>query len=108
VNIGDGWNRDLDGYYIGCGGILFTARDMAKFGLLYLNGGEYKGKRIIPAARVRDSLQTYTVNAFDIKKIGRFNGIGYGYQWWSAKAGDHRVNFAWGHGGPLLRQGYSL
>lgn len=102
VKVGDGWNRDLDGYYIGGGDILFTARDMAKFGLLYLNGGEYKGKRIIPADWVRDSLKTYTVNEFVIKKVGRFTDIGYGYMWWSAKAGDHRVNFAWGHGGQLI------
>jgi CubicO group peptidase (beta-lactamase class C family) len=102
VEPGEDWNRDVDGYYIGCGDIQFTARDMAKFGLLYLNDGEYEGKRIIPAEWVRDSLATYTVNEFDIKKIGRFTNIGYGYQWWSAKAGKHNINFAWGHGGQLI------
>jgi CubicO group peptidase (beta-lactamase class C family) len=102
VEPGEDWNRDVDGYYIGCGDIQFTARDMAKFGLLYLNDGEYEGKMIIPAEWVRDSLATYTVNEFDIKKIGRFTNIGYGYQWWSAKAGKHNINFAWGHGGQLI------
>jgi CubicO group peptidase (beta-lactamase class C family) len=99
---GEGWLRDVDGYYIGCGDILFTARDMAKFGLLYLNGGMYGGKRIISAEWVNDSLQTYTVNEFELKKIGRFTDIGYGYQWWSADAGKHHINFAWGHGGQLI------
>jgi len=99
---GEGWLRDVDGYYIGCGDILFTARDMAKFGLLYLNGGMYEGKRIISAEWVNDSLQTYTVNEFELKKIGRFTDIGYGYQWWSADAGKHHINFAWGHGGQLI------
>lgn len=75
---------------------------MAKFGLLYLNEGEYEGNQIIPADWVRDSLQTYTVNEFEVTKIGRFHDIGYGYYWWSANAGDHRVNFAWGHGGNLI------
>jgi CubicO group peptidase (beta-lactamase class C family) len=28
--------------------------------------------------------------------------IGYGYQWWSARAGDHRYNLAWGHGGQQI------
>jgi CubicO group peptidase (beta-lactamase class C family) len=102
VHVGDDWNRDLDGYYIGSGDIQFTARDMAKFGLLYLDDGEYEGKKIIPAEWVRDSLKTYTVNEFVIKKIGRFTNIGYGYQWWSAKAGKHNINFAWGHGGQLI------
>jgi CubicO group peptidase (beta-lactamase class C family) len=102
VSPGEGWNRDLDGYYIGSGDIQFTARDMAKFGLLYLNGGEYEGKQLVPADWVRDSLETYTVNEFELKKIGRFTDIGYGYQWWSADVGEYHVNFAWGHGGQLI------
>jgi CubicO group peptidase (beta-lactamase class C family) len=102
VHVGDDWNRDVDGYYIGGGDIQFTTRDMAKFGLLYLNDGEYEGKRIIPAEWVHDSLQTYTVNEFEVTKIGRFHDMGYGYYWWSANAGDHHVNFAWGHGGNLI------
>jgi len=100
VKVGEDWNRDVDGYYIGCGDIQFTARDMAKFGLLYLNGGEHEGKQIIPADWVRNSLQTYSEKAWD--NIGRFHNIGYGCQWWSATAGDHPVNFAWGHGGQLI------
>ncbi len=100
VEVGDDWNRDLDGYYIGCGDIQFTARDMAKFGLLYLNGGEYEGNQIIPADWVQDSLQTYSQKAWD--NIGRFHDIGYGHQWWSAMAGKHGTNFAWGHGGNLI------
>ena len=27
---------------------------------------------------------------------------GYGYQWWSVRAGDHRYNLAWGHGGQQI------
>jgi CubicO group peptidase (beta-lactamase class C family) len=49
---------------------------------------------------VQDSLQTYSAGARG--NIGRFRDIGYGYHWWSARAGDHRVNFAWGHGGQLI------
>jgi CubicO group peptidase (beta-lactamase class C family) len=51
---------------------------------------------------VHDSLQTYSVNEFAVKRVGRFHDIGYGYQWWSARAGEHHVNFAWGHGGQLI------
>ena len=36
-------------------------------------------------------------------KIGRyFRDIGYGYQWWSARVGDHHFNYAAGHGGQLI------
>jgi CubicO group peptidase (beta-lactamase class C family) len=106
VEVGD-WNRDLDGYYIGGGDIQFTARDMAKFGLLYLNGGEYEGNQIIPASWVRQSLENYSDYAWVTKdklnKVGRyFRDLGYGYQWWSASAGEHHIDFAWGHGGQLI------
>ena len=37
-----------------------TARDMAKFGLLYLNEGQYGGNQVIPADWVEDSFQRYT------------------------------------------------
>jgi len=94
------WGTDRDGHNNGCGDLHFTARDAARFGLLYLNDGVYKGKQIISAEWVHDSLQTYSENAWD--NIGRLRDIGYGYQWWSARAGEHHVNFAWGHGGQLI------
>ena len=99
---GEDWNRDVDGYYIGGGDIVFTARDMAKFGLLYINEGEYRGEQIISADWVQESLQTYSINEAFVTRLGHFRDIGYGYQWWSADAGEHHVNFAWGHGGQLI------
>jgi CubicO group peptidase (beta-lactamase class C family) len=94
------WKKDLDGYNWAGGEIHISARDAAKFGLLYLNDGQFAGEQIIPAGWVRDSLQTYSQNAYD--NIGDFRDIGYGYQWWSADVGGHHVNFAWGHGGQLI------
>ena len=29
-------------------------------------------------------------------------GGGYGYLWWSARAGRQHFNYAWGHGGNLI------
>jgi CubicO group peptidase (beta-lactamase class C family) len=106
VEVGD-WNRDVDGYYIGGGDIQFTARDMARFGLLYLNGGQYEGNRIISANWVGESLRSYSndINTTGVKsgRLGRYlNHIGYGYQWWSASVGEHHIDFAWGHGGQLI------
>lgn len=94
------WKADLDGYNWAAGEIHVSARDAAKFGLLYLNGGQFQGQQIVPADWVRDSLKTYSERAYS--NIGRFHDIGYGYQWWSATVGDHQVNFAWGHGGQLI------
>jgi CubicO group peptidase (beta-lactamase class C family) len=96
------WGQDAEGHNNGCGDLHLTARDAAKFGLLYLNDGIYEGNQIIPIDWVEDSLQTYSVNEAFVKRVGDFRDIGYGYQWWSADAGDYHVNFAWGHGGQLI------
>ena len=96
------WGQDAEGHNNGCGDLHLTARDAAKFGLLYLNDGIFNGNQIIPSDWVEDSLQTYSVNEAFVKKVGDFRDIGYGYQWWSANAGNYHVNFAWGHGGQLI------
>jgi CubicO group peptidase (beta-lactamase class C family) len=101
------WGTDRDGHNNGCGDLHFTARDAAKFGLLYLNEGQYRGKQVVSASWVRESLQRYSedINSAGIifGRLGRyFRDIGYGYQWWSASVGDHHFNFAWGHGGQFI------
>jgi CubicO group peptidase (beta-lactamase class C family) len=101
------WGQDRDGHYNGCGDLHFTARDAAKFGLLYLNDGEYERNQVVSAGWVRESLQSYSEDAWVTKaklnKVGRyFRDLGYGYQWWSASVGDHHLEFAWGHGGQLI------
>jgi len=106
AEVGD-WSRDVDNYNWGWGEIYVTARDMAKFGLLYLNNGEYEGNRVFSTDWVRESLQTYSedINFTGIisSRLGAyFRDLGYGYQWWSARVGDHRFNYAWGHGGQLI------
>ncbi|HSR32422.1 MAG TPA: hypothetical protein VLY63_17820 [Anaerolineae bacterium] len=106
AEVGD-WIQDVDGYYQGGGEIRFTARDMAKFGLLYVNDGEYEGNQIISADWVRDSLERYSENINSggpsSGRMARyFRDLGYGYLWWSARIGDHHVNYAAGHGGQLI------
>jgi len=96
------WIQDWEGYYNGHADLNFSARDMAKFGLLYLNDGEYEGKQIVSAGWVRDSLQTYSEDAWSYRVGRNFKDIGYGYQWWSVRAGDHHYNLAWGHGGQQI------
>jgi CubicO group peptidase (beta-lactamase class C family) len=96
------WIQDWEGYYNGHADLHFSARDMAKFGLLYLNNGEYEGNQIISAEWVRDSFQTYSEDAWNYRVGRNFNDIGYGYQWWSVRAGDHHYNLAWGHGGQQI------
>jgi CubicO group peptidase (beta-lactamase class C family) len=96
------WQQDWEGYYLGFSDLHLSARDMAKFGLMYQNNGEYDGNQIIPADWVHDSLQIYSENAWKIRVGRNWRDNGYGYQWWSVRAGDHRYSLAWGHGGEQI------
>ncbi len=99
--VGD-WVRGWEGYYLGFAEIEITARDMAKFGQLYLDGGQFEGNQIVPAEWVRDSLQSHSEDAWYYRVGRNWRDSGYGYQWWSVRAGDHRYNLAWGHGGQQI------
>jgi CubicO group peptidase (beta-lactamase class C family) len=76
-----------------------SARDLARFALLYLNGGKWRDRQIVPARWVDESTRAYSQSGF---------GPGYGYLWWTGFA-DDTVNpvvklppgtfFAWGAGG---------
>jgi CubicO group peptidase (beta-lactamase class C family) len=57
-----------------------TARDMARFGLLFLRNGRWGWRQIIPAQWVKDSVTAYS----DAGESG-----GYGYMWWVAANGKH-------------------
>jgi CubicO group peptidase (beta-lactamase class C family) len=52
--------------------VLLTPRDMAKFGLLYLNQGRWKDKQIVPAEWVSESTSRHSV----------VQNVNYGYLWW--------------------------
>lgn len=83
-----------------------TARDMARFGLLYLRNGTWRGRQVIPSAWIRESTTAYSVadgNARD-------GYSGYGYLWWVAVNGNHYPKAevpdgsfsAWGAGGHFI------
>ena len=57
--------------------IRMSARDLARFALLYLHGGSWNGRQVVPSAWVHDSTQPYSQADAD---LGR--GMGYGYLWW--------------------------
>lgn len=57
-----------------------TARDMARFGLLFLREGNWRGRQVVPRDWVKASTTSYS--------DARANG-GYGYMWWVAVNGIH-------------------
>ncbi|MGC2781810.1 MAG: serine hydrolase [Bradyrhizobium sp.] len=73
-----------------------SARDLARFGLLFLNGGRWKGTQLVPSQWVTES----TTRLSDTEQPER----GYGYLWWTfadARSGLSAF-FANGYGGQLV------
>jgi CubicO group peptidase (beta-lactamase class C family) len=52
--------------------LYLRSRDMAKFGLIYLNEGRYHGKQIIDSVWIKQSLSKHSV----------IQNVNYGYLWW--------------------------
>lgn len=71
-------------------------RDMAKFGLLYLNKGKWNGQQVIPVDFVQQSLSKHSV----------VQGVDYGYLWWIKKLDADGVKYsgkaAQGNGGQKI------
>ena len=61
-----------------------TARDMARFGLLYVRHGRWNGKQIVPEAWIEKSSHANEM----IKSDGADHG-GYEYLWWVDYGGVH-------------------
>jgi CubicO group peptidase (beta-lactamase class C family) len=94
---GFAWPTDPQGYHLGYGFLKLTARDLAKFGYLYLKGGTWEGRQVIPAAYVRAATQPQVPTG---GTFGPFTG--YGYQWWTTTEQGHQAFAAMGLGGQLI------
>lgn len=55
-----------------------TARDLARFGLLMMQNGNWNGSQVIPAGWVEESTHAYTTDTTPLAR----DGAGYGYLWW--------------------------
>ena len=96
------WTKAWEGYRTGHAELYLTARDMARFGQLYLDRGKFNGEQIIPESWVEKSFGIYSKDAWKYRVGRNFRDIGYGYQWWSIKSGSYRYHLAWGHGGQQI------
>ncbi|MGW0828451.1 serine hydrolase domain-containing protein [Streptomyces sp. NPDC002845] len=78
------WVLDPAGTEMAYGGLNLTARDYARIGELYRNGGAWQGEQVVPAQWVRDSVTVAAPHLEPGRPIvgGHQFGLGYGYQWW--------------------------
>ena len=64
------------------GGLYLHARDMVKFGQLYMDDGSWNGQQIVSSEWVAESLQAYTELEWSDPAARDWQVDGYGYQWW--------------------------
>jgi len=87
------WFRNTEGHAHAGGGLNLTARDSAKFGLLYLKNGRWGDKQVVPEEWVHESLRMHV----DLTVQGQ-PPSGYGYLWWilapDPRAGGRQMIYA--------------
>lgn len=89
------WQRSPQGETVGGFGLELTPRNMAKFGWLYVNRGQWDGEQIVP----RDYVEASTT----YQAAGDTTGYAaYGYQWWVAEAYGIPTYFALGYGSQYI------
>jgi len=90
------WHVQPDGYHAGGHSLFLTAREIARFGQLVLDGGAWAGEQLVPANWLTESLQV----EWDLGC--RPWPTGYGYLWWLHEAAGYQVWSASGAGGQEL------
>jgi hypothetical protein len=79
------WDRSPQGVNTGGWGFMVTVEDIAKFGLLYLNRGTWRGRRIIAESWVDEASLPHADNSITGGTADWSRG--YGYQFWRSRYG---------------------
>lgn len=93
------WELNPEGINSGGWGLRLKTADMAKFGQLYLQKGEWNGKQILPAAWVEEATSFKIKNAHDTAVYARATSDwaqGYCYQFWRCRNNAYRADGAFG------------
>jgi len=87
------WGSSPQGISIGGYGLSVRTEDIARFGQLYLQKGEWMGKRLIPSTWIETATARQTSSGSNPKSDWE---QGYGYQFWRCRHGLYRGDGAFG------------
>ena len=87
------WETNFQGISLGGYGLSVCTEDIARFGQLYLQKGQWHGKQILPAAWVEAATARQTSNGSNPKSDW---DQGYGFQFWRCRHGAYRGDGAFG------------
>lgn len=93
------WPKSSDGVNIGGADSYLTARDMARFGYLYLQNGNIDGKQIISERWIKESTVPYDSLYSQYSCVEQ---TGYGYLWRIGKQSGYSFYSASGVGGQAI------
>lgn len=88
-----GWVADRTGVNTAGWGLSLTPMDMAKIGQLYLDGGAWEGKQIVPDWWIEESTKEHS-------RCNQYK-MSYGYLWWIIDEKEH-IYAAMGDGGNVI------
>lgn len=97
----DDWEQDPQGIYFGGNSMQITPREMAVFGLMYLNNGMVNGKQIVQEAWVEQTLQPST-NFTHPNEWGTWKNYNYASLWWLGQFNGYDSFMGYGYGGQFL------
>jgi CubicO group peptidase (beta-lactamase class C family) len=86
-----GWTTDAEGREIGFSGLHSTTEAIAKLGQLYLDGGKWEGKELLPESWVAEATRSHVVPDREDPDWSQ----GYGFQFWRSRHG-YRGDGAYG------------
>ena len=100
------WLEGQGGITNGASGLSMRRIDMARFGQLFLDQGQWEDKQLVPAGWVEASTSEQITGDPD----SLYSSFAYGYQWWRfrdfdptiSKLTTNDVYFAYGDGGQLI------
>jgi CubicO group peptidase (beta-lactamase class C family) len=91
------WPQDGRGYYVGGTEMHMTARDLARFGMLYLDKGRHAGEEIVPEDWIAVSTRPT-----GLKVSEDWGDFGYGFFWWTKDIGGVQAYAGRGWGAQFL------
>ena len=95
------WETDPAGNTFGAGGLFLTLSEMHKFGLLYLQKGDWNGKQLRPEKWVDESTRIQVLT-------GREEDYGYGYLFWGGPHGSFRADGKYSQISLILRDKHAV
>ena len=84
------WDESPDGVSLGGWGLFLTTEQMARFGQLLLQRGQWDGRQLLPREYVAAATSKQVDNSDGLAGLKADWSQGYGYQFWMARHGAFR------------------